>query len=175
MILSAQWLAEFCPKTLKEKNSRIKLLNSIAQNNGHLGNFVPIFEVEEQKDCLMIKIPTLFGKIPRHQRFRYDPKYFDPQQEERESRIARIKYEADPETEKPSAEDLKSRMSGSFKQARKLSKSNSETGMSTTMLRLLINLLLVMLLMAWLQWGNVALYLLLLILPVYAWFRFFRK
>lgn len=124
---------------------------------------------------LMIKFPTLFGKIPRYQRFKYDPRYFDPQQEERESRIARIKYEASPETEVLSADDLKTRMSGSFRQARKLSKSDSGTGMSTTMLRLLINLLLVMLLIAWLQWGNVALYLLLLILPVYAWFRIFRK
>jgi hypothetical protein len=151
------------------------LLISILQNNGHLGNFVPIFEVEKQKGCLMIKIPTLFGKIPRYQRFKYDPRFYDPQQEERESRISRIKSELSTEAESLPVQDLKSRMSGSFKQARKLSKSTGDAGMSTTMLRLLINLLLVMLLIAWLQWGNIAFSLLLLILPVYAWFRIFRK
>ncbi|MFZ9982500.1 MAG: hypothetical protein ACO3FI_10775 [Cyclobacteriaceae bacterium] len=123
----------------------------------------------------MIKFPALFGKTPRYQRFRYDPRYFDPRQEERESRVARIKSELNEGTETLPVQDLKSRMAGSFRQARKLSKSNGGAGMSSVMLRLLINLLLVMLLIAWLQWGNAALYLLLLILPVYAWFRFFRK
>lgn len=120
----------------------------------------------------MFKIPSLFGKIPRHQKFNYDPRFYDAQKEERKVRNARIAIEAGEETVR--VEDFKTRMSGSFRNARKISKP-SGTGMSTVMMRLLINLLLVLLLIGWLQWGNSALYLLLLIVPVYAWFRFFRR
>lgn len=120
----------------------------------------------------MFKLPSLFGRIPRHQKFNFEPRFYDAQKEEREARNARIAVETG--AEPVEVVDIKTRMSGSFKNARKLSKS-AGTGMSTVMMRLLINLLLVLLLIGWLQWGNAALYLLLLIVPVYAWFRFFRK
>ena len=144
------------------------------QNNRHLGNFVPIFEVSGVKSNRMFKFPSLFGRIPRHQKFNFEPRFYDAQKEQREARFTRIKYETDPESAQITADDVKTRLAGSFKSARKLAK-NNEAGMSTTMMRLLINLLLVLLLIAWLQWGNVALYMLLLIVPVYAWFRFFKK
>ena len=34
----------------------------------------------------MMKLPTLFGKIPKHQRFNYGPRYYDPVKDEREAR-----------------------------------------------------------------------------------------
>ena len=118
----------------------------------------------------MIKFPTLFGKIPRYQKFDYKPRFFDPRQEEREARDARIRAELEESKE----EDYRLRMSGSFSRARKLSKPQSGS-MSPVMMRLGINLALVVLLISWLQWGNQALWLLALILPVYAWYRIFRK
>ena len=120
----------------------------------------------------MLKFPSLFGKIPRHQRFTYEPRFYDAQAEERKVRNARLVPEVT--TEQATVVDLKKRMSGSFKSARKLSKS-SGTGMSTVMVRLLINLLLVLLLIGWLQWGNSVLYSLFLIIPVYVWFRLFKR
>jgi len=118
----------------------------------------------------MIKFPTLFGRIPRYQKYNYTPRFFDPKKEEREAREARIRLEMEGSKE----EDYKLRMAGSFQKARKLSK--PQTGnMSPVMMRLGINLALVVLLISWLQWGNQALWLLALILPVYAWYRIFKK
>ena len=122
----------------------------------------------------MIKFPTLFGKVPRYQKFSYSPRFYDPKKEEREAREARIRMELEQPLSEDEASSFRTRMAGSFQRARKLSKSQPAP-MSPVMMRLAINLALVILLIAWLQWGNQALYLLFLILPVYAWFRIFRK
>lgn len=122
----------------------------------------------------MIKFPTLFGKIPRYQKFSFAPRFYDPKKEEREAREARIRMELEQPLTEDQAAGFRTRMSGSFQRARKLSKSQPAP-MSPVMMRLGINLALVVLLIAWLQWGNQALYLLFLILPVYAWSRIFKK
>lgn len=122
----------------------------------------------------MIKFPTLFGKIPRYQKFSYAPRFYDAKKEEQEAREARIRMELDLEKKEDQGFDLRTRMAGSFQRARKISKSQP-AAMSPVMMRLGINLALVVLLIAWLQWGNQALYMLVLIVPVYAWFRIMKK
>lgn len=122
----------------------------------------------------MIKFPTLFGKIPRYQKFSYAPRFYDSKKEEQEAREARIRMELNLEQNEDQESDMRTRMVGSFQRARKLSKSQPST-MSPVMMRLGINLALVILLISWLQWGNQALYMLVIILPVYAWFRIMKK
>lgn len=122
----------------------------------------------------MIKFPSLFGRIPKHQRFNYEPRYYDAKKEEREAREERLRLELTGEADDYSNGKYRSRISGAFKSSRKTSKTTSPE-LSALVVRLGIMLLLTVMLIAWLQWGQVAFYLLLLIVPVYIWVRFFKK
>ncbi|MBM3177592.1 MAG: hypothetical protein FJZ78_06250 [Bacteroidetes bacterium] len=122
----------------------------------------------------MIKFPSLFGRIPRHQRFNYEPRYYDAKKEEREARDERIRLEVTGETDDYSTGKYRTRISGAFKSSRKNSKAPSPE-LSALVVRLGIMLLLTIMLIAWLQWGQTAFYLLLLIVPVYIWVRFPKK
>jgi len=64
-----------------------------------------------------------FFKKPKHQRFEYNPRYYDPKKEDLETRLrlARNVKEGDPEA-------IKSRISSGFR--RKHSKQKGETGSS---------------------------------------------
>jgi len=132
--------------------------------------FIFIFDA----NSTMIKFPSLFGRIPRHQKFSYEPRYYDPKKEEREAREARIRQELNGPQEDYSTTNYKSRISVAFKSSRRRNKA-SNPELSALVMRLGILLLLSILIVAWLQWGGVALYLLVLVIPVYLWARFSKK
>jgi hypothetical protein len=127
-----------------------------------------------------MKFNGLFAKTPSHKRFNYVPRHYDPLEEERKQREERIKREFDagrlPETE----QDLlrhQSRIKGGIQAARKRSLRQDNTGPSGALLRTIITLFIVIELWAYLQFGNPALYGLVLIVPFYLFLKFknFRR
>ena len=123
-----------------------------------------------------MKMFTLFGKTPQYQRFNYTPRFYDPIKEEIKEREKRIREELKIEQEKKSEEDMmgyRSRMAGSFHAARR--RSAPSRGVGTGILRLGILLYLVLLVVSYLQWGNVALYSVFLFIPLYFYLRLKRS
>jgi hypothetical protein len=123
-----------------------------------------------------MKFPTLFGRTPSYQRFQYKPRYYDPQKEEREERERRIREElnlAKEQTDVVTSDDYRSRIKGSFQKARKRAKPSSET--NAILLRLAVLLVITFFLIAYLTWGTPAIYGLLLLVPVWFYFRFLKK
>ncbi len=121
-----------------------------------------------------MKFPTLFTKTPRHKRFNFTPRHYDPQEEERRAREERIQKEMNggDETEEKLRE-YRTRISGSFRTARGKQTKNFDP--SANILRLVIIMILVLFVIAYLHYGNVSIYFLALIIPVYLWIRFVRK
>ncbi|HWA33404.1 MAG TPA: hypothetical protein VG737_04715, partial [Cyclobacteriaceae bacterium] len=70
--------------------------------------------------------------------------------------------------------DHRKRMLGSFHSARKRSKATADT-LNTALIRLGVLLFLAVVIMAFLEWGKVALYSFFLFLPVYIYLKFRRK
>jgi hypothetical protein len=124
-----------------------------------------------------MKIISLFTKAPTHQRFSYRPRYYDPQKDEMREREERIRKELERERGlAPTDEDgYRSRISGSFQAARKRSKPTAET--SAVLMRLGMLLFMAILLVAFLQWGKLALYGALAVVPFYIYLKFkgFKK
>lgn len=123
-----------------------------------------------------MKFPQLFGRTPAHQRFQYKPRYYDPQKEEREERERRIRRELqleDESTDNGSGDDYKSRIKGSFQKARRRAKPSSET--NAVLLRFAVLLVITVFLIAFLTWGTPAIYGLLVLVPVWFYFRFLKK
>ena len=117
-----------------------------------------------------MKFVSLFTKAPSHQKFSYNPRFYDPKKEEMEEREIRIKSELE---KAHGVEDIKqhrSRIAGSFQAARKRSKASSEP--NAAVLRSLILICLVVFLMAFITWGKVALYGLFILIPVYFYLKF---
>lgn len=123
-----------------------------------------------------MKIPSLFGKQPKYQRFSYTPRYYDPKKEEKAAREERIRAEIAREKGEEHAEAFsghRARMAGAFQQARKRSAPSKEPNIA--LLRLAILLFIALFLVAFLTWGSIAIYSLFLIFPVYIYLRFFKK
>jgi hypothetical protein len=122
-----------------------------------------------------MKFLSLFNKTPSHQRFNYTPRYYDPLKEEMKEREARIKRELKLEREEgESAGDYRSRISGSFQAARKRSKQSSES-LGANLLRFGIILFLVLFIIAYIQWGQVAFYGFALFVPFYLYMKFKKQ
>lgn len=124
-----------------------------------------------------MKIPSIFTKSPKYHRFEYKPRYFDPKKEEHDARIERIRQEIAKEKGEKTVEenpyDYRARMSGAFQQARKRAKPQSE--LDVALVRLFIMLTIAVFLIGFLTWGKLAVYGLFLVIPVWVYFRFFRK
>ncbi|MBN8578048.1 MAG: hypothetical protein KF775_13190 [Cyclobacteriaceae bacterium] len=122
-----------------------------------------------------MKFFSLFTKAPQHQRFAYKPRFYDAQKEELEERESRIKRELERERgvllETPG--NYRTRIAGSFQAARKRSKPAAEP--NAAMIRLTILLFLTLFIIAFLQWGQPALYLLILFVPFYFFLKFRRR
>jgi hypothetical protein len=118
----------------------------------------------------MIKFPTLFGRTPKHQKFSFEPRFYDPKKEEREERERRIRLELENEKNK-TVEGYESRIKGSFHSARKRS-STTSADLQASLIRIVILLFLVVFIVAFLQWGNVAFYGFLIFVPLYLWIKF---
>lgn len=121
-----------------------------------------------------MKFPSLFTKTPNYKRFGYTPRFYDPQEEQRKEREERIRRELKlGETALEEIQPYRSRIAGSFKEARK--KSSRQYDPSSNLLRIIILTFLAIWLIAYLQFGKPALYALLLFIPFYLFLKFRRK
>ena len=111
-----------------------------------------------------MKFLSLFNKTPSHQRFNYIPRYYDPAKEERE---LKLEQEQGPG-------DYRSRISGSFQAARKRSKQSKES-LGANLLRFGIILFLVVFIIAYIQWGEIAFYGFALFIPFYIYLKFRKR
>jgi Flp pilus assembly protein TadB len=124
-----------------------------------------------------MKFLSVFTKAPKHQRFNYAPRFYDPQKEEMEERESRIKLELAREKGEEINDDLtghRRRISGAFHAARKRNNPVS-AGANATMLRLGILLFMVVFIIAFLEFGRPVLYSLILFVPFYFYLKFKRK
>lgn len=120
-----------------------------------------------------MKFLSLFNKTPTHQRFNYTPRYYDPLKEEMKERELRIRKELELENENGPG-DYRSRIAGSFQAARKRSK-QSEKSLGANLLRFGIILFLVVFIIAYIQWGQVAFYGFALFIPFYLYLKFKKR
>ncbi|HEY5917152.1 MAG TPA: hypothetical protein VIU13_07115 [Chryseolinea sp.] len=128
-----------------------------------------------------MKFPQLFTRIPNYKKFGYTPRHYDPQEEERKERELRIKRELMSEQEKEELKEedsigYRTRISGSFKTAKKTVTPQADP--SSTMLRLIITLIITLGLIAFIQFGRIALIgVALVIIPFYLYLKFrkFRR
>jgi Flp pilus assembly protein TadB len=127
-----------------------------------------------------MKLPSLFTKTPNYKRFAYTPRHFDPLEEERKEREERIRHELSIEAEKKSDEEnlhaYRSRIAGSFRTAKKTATVQKDP--SANMLRLIILMVLTIGLIAFIEYGKVALYgVAIVIIPFYFYLKFrkFRR
>lgn len=119
-----------------------------------------------------MKFPSLFTKTPNYKRFGYTPRFYDPKEEERKEREERIRKELKLE-EKTEEEIQRSRIAGSFKEARRLT--NRQSDPSANLLRIIILTFLAIWLIAFLQFGTITIYALLLFVPFYLYLKFKRR
>ncbi|HEX5171989.1 MAG TPA: hypothetical protein VFW11_22580 [Cyclobacteriaceae bacterium] len=121
-----------------------------------------------------MKFPSLFTKTPPHRKFSFTPRFYDPREEERKEREERIRKELKEfseinENENHFQSDYRSRIAGSFKSARR--SASRQKSPSTSLLRIIILTFLSIWLIAFLQFGNVAFYALLLFIPLYLFMK----
>jgi hypothetical protein len=124
-----------------------------------------------------MKILQIFNKTPNNRKFNYTPRFYNPEEEERRERIARIEKEV-AEAEKIELPERpqdplahRARIQGAFRQAREKNGPSPDT--SATMLRLGILLILTVGLIMYLQFGKPVLYALALVLiPLYLYSKF---
>lgn len=122
-----------------------------------------------------MKFPSLFTKTPNHKRFSFTPRHYDPVEEQRKEREERIRKELSSNTleEDPVDNSYRTRITGSFRTARKTQGRQSDP--SANMIRLIILTFLSVWVIAYLNYGSDAIYALLLFIPFYLWLKFIRK
>jgi hypothetical protein len=119
-----------------------------------------------------MKFPSLFTKTPQHRKFSFTPRFYDAKEEERREREERIRNELKDNDEKDLLlhSDHRARIAGSFRSARR--SASRQKNPSTSLLRIIILTFLSIWLIAYLQFGNVAFYALLLFIPFYLFMKF---
>lgn len=117
-----------------------------------------------------MKLPSII-RLPRHKSFEYTPRHYDPIKEEIDERTDRIRREL-------RAEGALKNQEGDQGEADKRYHANITFRRTTTsdnqasLIRLLIAVVLGSLAVGWFYYGDKVLYALLLVFPVYAYFRF---
>lgn len=128
-----------------------------------------------------MKIPSLFSKSPKHRRFSFTPRFYDEQEYERKEREERIRQEVlgrqakgntgdDSELSDPDLYGYRTRIAGSFKSNSRRSISGKSSS-STMMIRFMLFAFMLVWVITYLQYGNVAFYGLLFIIPIYLYIR----
>lgn len=126
-----------------------------------------------------MKLPTLFNKTPNYKRFGYSPRHYDPAEEERKEREERIRRELSlgKENKDEKTEDeihgYRTRIAGSFRTAKKTATVQRDP--SANMVRLFILMLLTVGVLAYIEYGKVALYAIALVFVPFYLFLKFRK
>lgn len=104
-----------------------------------------------------MKIPSL-TRLPNHQRFHFEPRYYDPVKEDIAERTSRIKQEI---RQVSSPDGLRrSSLQGAFAQ-------RTHQARSASVLQFVIMAVLFTVTFGYIYFGNVALYVLILIAPIY--------
>ena len=102
-----------------------------------------------------MRFPSLF-RLPRHQQFRIQPRYYDPVKEEIRERTERIK------------DEMKGRETGDYQPSKINFTRKTKAAPSTSLLQLGIAALLGLMVVGWLQFGgDFFYYLLWIIVPAY--------
>ncbi len=127
-----------------------------------------------------MKFPQLFTKTPNYKRFGYTPRHYDPLEDEMKERESRLQEEVEregnlnkeAEGDSEGEEDgYRTRMAGSFRTAKKSAPVQADP--SASMMRLALMLVMVGGFIGYLQFGNVALYgVALIVVPAYLYLKF---
>lgn len=106
-----------------------------------------------------MRFPSLF-RLPRHQQFRIQPRYYDPVKEEIKERTQRIKEKMEGKADAP------------YQSSKITFKRKTKSAPLTSMIQLGIAALLGLMVLGWLQFGNeVFYYVLWIIVPIYLIYR----
>ena len=106
-----------------------------------------------------MRFPSLF-RLPRHQQFRIEPRYYDPVKEEIRERTERLK------------DEVKGKETGDYQPTKINFKRKVTSAPATSMLQLAIAAVLGLMVVGWLQFGNdIFYYLLWIIVPAYLIYR----
>ncbi len=106
-----------------------------------------------------MKVPSIV-RLPKPQRFSFEPRYYDPVKEDINNRTARIKQEM---SQMPNGFD-RSNISGSFARRERENR-------HVNLLQLIIVVCLFGLTFGFIYYGNVVFYLLWAVVPVYLFYR----
>jgi len=106
-----------------------------------------------------MKFPSI-TRIPKHRKFNYEPRYYDPVKEDIKNRTERIRAEIDVEKNKTSRENIREAFSRRERDNRK-----------TDFMQLLLVTIMLGTFVGWLYFGNVALYAFLVLFPLYIYLR----
>lgn len=106
-----------------------------------------------------MRFPSLF-RLPRYQQFQIKPRYYDPIKEEIKNRTERI------------ANSIEDKDSEDYHSANITFKRKASSAPATSMLQLIIAVMLGLMILGWLQFGNnIFYYLLWVIVPGYFLYR----
>ena len=106
-----------------------------------------------------MRFPSLF-RLPKHQQFRIQPRYYDPIKDEIKERTERIK------------DEMRGSETGEYKSSKISFKRKTKSAPATSMIQLGIAALLGALVLGWLQFGSdIFYYALWLLVPLYLIYR----
>lgn len=106
-----------------------------------------------------MKIPSL-SRMPKYKQFNFEPRYYDPVKEDIQNRTERIKGELKITSEHSHREHLKSAFSHRAKREK-----------SSDFMQLLLIFIMLGAFGGWLVYGNVVLYIFLVVFPLYIFLR----
>ncbi len=112
-----------------------------------------------------MKLPSII-RVPQYQRFRIEPRYYDPVKEEIRNRVEGIQREVEGEDNEEKTE-YNSRISGSFTRRTRYTEGKDFTGIR----QLAIGVTLIAGLAGYLQFGNDILYVGLIFIPIYIYYK----
>jgi hypothetical protein len=106
-----------------------------------------------------MKFPSI-SRIPKHRKFNYEPRYYDPVKEDIKNRTERIRSEIDLEKNKTYRQNIRE----AFNQRDRDNK-------KTDFMQLLLITIMLGTFVGWLYYGNAALYAFLVLFPLYIFLR----
>ena len=106
-----------------------------------------------------MKFPSL-SRMPRHKRFTFEPRYYDPIKEDIQNRTERIKGEIKQTSSHAYREHIKSAYATRARREK-----------STNFMQLLLILILLGTFFGWIFYGNLVLYAFVVIFPIYIFLR----
>ncbi len=106
-----------------------------------------------------MKFPSL-SRIPKYKRFNFEPRYYDPIKEDIQNRSQRIKGEL----KITSADDYSEHIKSAYKH-----RANREK--SSDFMQLLLMIILLAAFGGWLIYGNIVLYIFIIVFPLYLYLR----